>query len=116
MRPVLILAFALLAPAFSVSAAITCAEVPEAQGFVDTLKPGPNTSAAQRHLDAAKSAGSEKQCVAELRQVDKYAKRSAAADRRAASGRTRRAKCADMLHQNRPGGSDYHGPPVAGCP
>jgi predicted small secreted protein len=24
--------------------------------------------------------------------------------------------CADALHQNRPGGSDYHGPPVAGCP
>ena len=23
--------------------------------------------------------------------------------------------CADMLHQGRPGGSDYHGPPVAGC-
>jgi hypothetical protein len=23
--------------------------------------------------------------------------------------------CADPLHQNRPGGSDYHGPPVAGC-
>jgi hypothetical protein len=23
--------------------------------------------------------------------------------------------CADPLHQNRPGGSDYRGPPVAGC-
>jgi len=25
-------------------------------------------------------------------------------------------QCADALHQNRPGGSDYSGPPVAGCP
>ncbi len=24
--------------------------------------------------------------------------------------------CADFLHQSRPGGSDYAGPPVAGCP
>jgi acyl-coenzyme A synthetase/AMP-(fatty) acid ligase len=26
------------------------------------------------------------------------------------------AQCADALHQARPGGSDYYGPPVAGCP
>ncbi|HZS82378.1 MAG TPA: hypothetical protein VFA50_05880 [Stellaceae bacterium] len=25
-------------------------------------------------------------------------------------------RCADALHQNLPGGSDYHGPPVPGCP
>jgi len=25
-------------------------------------------------------------------------------------------QCADALHQDRPGGSDYHGPPVVGCP
>ena len=24
--------------------------------------------------------------------------------------------CADLMHQDRPGGSDYHGPPVPGCP
>jgi hypothetical protein len=24
-------------------------------------------------------------------------------------------RCADLLHQNRPGGSDYDGPPVPGC-
>jgi predicted small secreted protein len=24
--------------------------------------------------------------------------------------------CADAMHQDRPGGTDYHGPPVAGCP
>jgi hypothetical protein len=24
-------------------------------------------------------------------------------------------QCADMMHQDRPGGSDYRGPPVAGC-
>jgi len=32
---------------------------------------------------------------------------------RAAPRRT--VQCADFLHQNRPGGSDYHGPPVPGC-
>jgi len=25
-------------------------------------------------------------------------------------------QCADAFHQNRPGGSDYSGPPVPGCP
>ncbi len=25
-------------------------------------------------------------------------------------------RCADALHQNRPGGSDYKGPPVPECP
>lgn len=25
-------------------------------------------------------------------------------------------RCADLFHQNRPGGSDYKGPPVPGCP
>ncbi len=25
-------------------------------------------------------------------------------------------QCADMLHQDRPGGTDYVGPPVPGCP
>ncbi len=25
-------------------------------------------------------------------------------------------QCADMLHQDRPGGTDYKGPPVPGCP
>jgi hypothetical protein len=25
-------------------------------------------------------------------------------------------KCADWLHQSRPGGSNYKGPPVPGCP
>ncbi len=24
--------------------------------------------------------------------------------------------CADAMHENLPGGTDYHGPPVAGCP
>ncbi len=98
--------------------AITCADIPAAQKFVDGLKPGPNTTKAQAHLDAAKSAGNESKCVAELNEVNKYAGRSAAADKRMASRGTRRTRvlCADTLHQDRPGGSDYHGPPVAGCP
>jgi hypothetical protein len=146
-------AFVILAPALP-AAAMTCeTEIPAAQSFLDKLRPGPNTTAAQRHLDAARRATSADACVAELRQVDKYARRSQAADRRAAAPRdesqaadqraaaprdasqaadqravapreeghgTRRSaarvQCADFLHQARPGGSDYHGPPVPGCP
>lgn len=123
-----IAAFVFLAPA-AAQAAIPCSDIPKAQHFIDNLRPGPNTRAAHRHLDAAKRATSESQCSAELSEVDKYARRSAAADKRlAASAGKRQApasagkrqaparQCADALHQNRPGGSDYHGPPVAGCP
>jgi len=106
---------------------ITCSQIPQAQRFVDGLKPGPNTRAAQQHLDAAKqaaNAGNDRQCVSELGRVNEFATRSAAADKRAATHHTsahptthhRRVQCADALHQNRPGGTDYHGPPVAGCP
>lgn len=101
------------------AAAISCSDVPAAQKFVDGLKPGPNTKAAQAHLAAAKSATSDSQCVAELNQVNKYAGRSAAADKRMASrGKrpVRHVQCADAMHQSRPGGTDYHGPAVAGCP
>lgn len=120
-----IAAMVFIAPSVA-SAAISCSQIPDAQRFVDNLRPGPNTRAAQRHLDAAKRATSDGQCIAELRQVDKYARRSAAADRRTASlvqktqadgpRIVRRVRCADALHQDRPGGSDYNGPPVAGCP
>ena len=96
---------------------ITCAQVDDAQHFVDGLKPGPNTRAAQKHLDAAKAAsqsGNDQQCVQELGRVNYYAGRSAAADKRIAEAgghpRARHVVCADALHQNRPGGSDWHGP------
>jgi len=107
-----------LTSALPAVAAISCGDIPAAQKFVDGLKPGPNTTKAQDHLNKAKNAGSDSQCVAELQQVNKYAAASAAADKRMASrgSRPRRVLCADTLHQNRPGGSDYHGPPVAGCP
>jgi len=125
-----LLAAPALAPSFSRAATpqITCSQIPDAQRFVSSLQPGPNTSAAQQHLDAAKraaDAGDQKHCVSELGRVNYYATRSAAADKRAsthhASAHTtathhRRVLCADALHQNRPGGSDYHGPAVAGCP
>jgi hypothetical protein len=104
---------------------ITCSQIPDAQRFVDGLHPGPNTSAAQKHLDAAKhaaDAGDERHCVSELGRVNYYATRSAAADKRAAAHpagahptRHRHVQCADALHQNRPGGTDYHGPAVPGC-
>jgi hypothetical protein len=93
-------------------AAITCAQLPKAATFVNTkLKPGPNTDAAKRHLAAAEHAKSNAQCVAELRQVDYYAKRSLAADR----VRHAHVRCGDVLHPTLPGGVDYHGPPVPGC-
>ena len=120
---------------------IQCAQIPHAQSFVDGLKPGPNTKAAQLHLDAAKKAKSDKECVSELGKVNYYAKRSADADKRAATHaaakpatvkskpatvkkapvktakakRPRAVQCADLLHQNRPGGTDYKGPPVPSC-
>jgi hypothetical protein len=78
------------------------------------LKPGPNTDEAKRHLAAAEHAKTDAQCVAELRQVDYYAKRSMAADRRAAASHPR-VRCGDILHPTLPGGVDYHGPPVPGC-
>jgi hypothetical protein len=105
---------------------ITCSQIPDAQRFVDKLRPGPNTNAAQQHLDAAKraaDAGDERHCVSELGQVNHYATRSAEIDKRAAAHPTsahttphRHVQCADALHQNRPGGTDYHGPAVPGCP
>jgi hypothetical protein len=121
-------AFLLAAPSLAQAATsqISCSQIPEAQRFVDGLHPGPNTHAAQQHLDAAKraaDAGDDRQCVAELGRVNTYASRSAAADKRASTHHTsahtttrhRRVLCADALHQNRPGGTDYHGPAVPGC-
>ncbi|HEY1504791.1 MAG TPA: hypothetical protein VGF92_10870 [Stellaceae bacterium] len=110
-----------LAHAQAATSHITCSQIPDAQRFLDGLKPGPNTSAARQHLDAAKQAadgGNDRQCVSELSRVNYYATRSAAADKRAAThpATRRHVLCADALHQNRPGGSDYHGPAVAGCP
>lgn len=65
------------------AAAIPCRELPKAERFVATkLRPGPNTSAAMRHLAAAKRAGSARQCAAELAKVDYYARRSLAADKK----------------------------------
>ena len=101
----------LSAPAMA--AGISCAQIPDAQAYVDKLGPGPNTAKAQRHLDAAKQATSDGRCVAELRQANTYARRSAAADRRMATRGTPR--CADTLHQDRPGGTDYHGPAGSAC-
>jgi hypothetical protein len=118
-------ALAILTLALPAGAATCETEIPAAQSFLDKLRPGPNTAAAQRHLDAAKRAPSADVCAAELRQVDKYARRSQAADQRAAAPggagegnrpSAARVQCADFFHQARPGGSDYHGPPVPGCP
>lgn len=123
--PALVAALLLASPVLAQAATsqITCDQIDDAQHFVDGLKPGPNTTAAQQHLDAAKAArqaGNDKQCVSELSRVNYYARRSAAADKRAASAyATHRAPrhvvCADAMHQDRPGGSDWRGPSY-GCP
>lgn len=78
------LAFLLLAPGIA-AAAVPCSDLPKAEAYVrNNLRPGPNTRLAQRHLERARHARSPRQCSAELQKVDYYAKRSAAADRRAA--------------------------------
>lgn len=77
--PVTLLAF--LVPSLAVAAAIPCSDLPMAESFVQKLRPGPNTRAAERHLEAAKAATSDAQCSAELREVDRYARRSVAADK-----------------------------------
>lgn len=79
---ILIVALLVASPELAVAAAIPCSDIPKAEHFIAGLRPGPNTHAAQRHLDAAKHAKSKRQCSAELRKVDYYARRSAAADRR----------------------------------
>ncbi len=109
-------AFFLFAPSLANAAAITCSQIPDAQSYVDKLQPGPNTQRAQQHIDAAKQATSERACVAQLRQANIYAKRSAAADRRMASRGHAPVRCADALHEDRPGGTDYHGSSPTSCP
>jgi predicted outer membrane protein len=77
------LAAVLLAPGIA-RAAISCADLPQAEAYVhDHLRPGPNTRLAERHLEAARHARSERACRSELGKVNYYAKRSLAADRRA---------------------------------
>ncbi len=122
MRTVL-LTFALLLllpPAAARAKLLPCSEIPAAQSFVDGLKPSPDKREAQLHLDRAKKATSDAACDKELRQVDKYARRANAAEKRAAAPKLAPAtaphvQCADLLHQDRPGGTDYRGPPVPGC-
>lgn len=107
-----------LAPAAARAELLRCSEIPAAQRYVEGLQPGPDTAKAQEHLDAAKRATSDQECDKELRQVDLYARRAAGEKREAAPAPapSSHVQCADWLHQDRPGGSDYHGPPVAGCP
>jgi hypothetical protein len=83
MRTLVLAAIAVLAHAAAAAAdPIPCSDIPTAQDFLNKLKPGPNTRAAQHHLDLARQARSATQCSAELAEVDKYARRSAAADKR----------------------------------
>jgi hypothetical protein len=76
------LAATMLWPELAAAAPIPCSDIPKAEHFLASLRPGPNTRAAERHLAAAKRAKSPRQCSAELRKVDFYARRSAAADHR----------------------------------
>jgi hypothetical protein len=78
-----VLALSALAPTIA-SAAIPCSDIPKAEGFVQNLRPGPLTREAQRHIDAAKRAHSERRCSAELTRAEHFARRSAAVDQRIA--------------------------------
>jgi hypothetical protein len=73
------------APAFA-----NCStDIARVERSVDTLRPGPNTRAAVRHLRAAKAARSEATCRRQVRDAAAYAERSARADR-TRDGRYRR--------------------------
>lgn len=82
-------ALAVLSFAWPAAAASCRSEINAAQRFVAKLRPGPNTRAAERHLAAARRTRTERACMAELRQVNTYAERSAAADRRHLASRRR---------------------------
>jgi len=63
------------------AAGIPCSDLPQAEKFVhEKLRPGPNTTEAERHLELARKAKSERECSDELAAVDAYARRSLAAD------------------------------------
>ena len=85
----------LLATGAAAMPPIPCSDIPLAQRYLGGLQPGPNTRAAQEHLDAAKRAHSEAECDKELRQVDLYARRSTAADKKAAAKRQAGGAAAD---------------------
>ena len=69
-------------------AAIPCSDLPKADQYIhERLHTVPNTRAAERHLEAARRARSERACSSELAQADRYAKRSLAADNAAAQRR-----------------------------
>jgi len=82
MRPFILVfvASAVVVTAMPASAGTCRSEINEASRCLDRLQSGPNTRAAQRHLSAARHSQSTRECVAELRRVDYYAKRSTAAD------------------------------------
>lgn len=60
---------------------ISCSEIPKAEAFLHKLKPGPNTRAAWKHLELAKHAKSDHDCVMQLGAVNYFAKKSLAADK-----------------------------------
>ncbi len=69
---------------FADAAGIPCSDLPKAEKFVhERLHPGPNTREAERHLEAARRARTERECSDELTAVDAFARRSLAADRAA---------------------------------
>jgi colicin import membrane protein len=73
----------------------------------------------RRAREAAKRAAADRRkAAAEKRLALAERRRVAAAAPRRTSGSGSSVvyvKCADLLHQNRPGGSDYRGPPVPAC-
>jgi hypothetical protein len=79
-----VVATLVVVPRFAVAAGIPCSDLPQAEKFVhEKLKPGPNTTEAERHLELAQKATTERECSNELAAVDAYARRSLAADKAA---------------------------------
>ncbi len=76
-----VLAALAVAPVAVRAAGIPCSDLPQAEKFVhEKLKPGPNTTEAERHLQLARQAKTERECSDELTAVDAFARRSLAAD------------------------------------
>jgi hypothetical protein len=84
-KPILALSvLALLAPWSAHAAGFPCADLPKAEKFVhERLHPGPNTREAEKHLERARHARSDRECSDELAAVDAFARKSMAADKAA---------------------------------
>jgi hypothetical protein len=86
MRAISLAALSILVLTATPSLAASCRdEVRHTQAEVNHLRPGPNTSAANHHLRAARASRSTDRCYREVAEARRYADRSRELDRRISS-------------------------------